>query len=235
MKSGLAIRQNFLKIMSLRNKTEEIIRTSLSELGDSNSRVFCTSSFQTQSVPLLHIIGESFPDISIIFLDTGFLFPETYSFKNELVKKFGINIVVLKSDIPYSAQKSNDLFKYVTDPDLCCYINKVKPLEVFLRKGDLLLSGIRKDQSKHRSGKQLLEESEKGYYKIHPMLDWTRLDINNYMEVNNLPKHPLEKEGYLSIGCVPCTTPPKNGDIRDGRWQGSNKTECGLHLNYNKT
>lgn len=218
--------------MSLRHKTEQIIRNSLSDLKTTTSRLYCTSSFQTQSVPLLHIVGEAFPEINVIFLDTGFLFPETYQFKNDLERLLNIDIITLRSEIPYLAQRHDmGLFNYSIDPDFCCEMNKVNPLEKHLQEGDILISGIRKDQSLNRSLKKEVENTKQGYLKVHPMLDWTSRDVYKYIKDNNLPSHPLEKEGYISIGCVPCTTKWNSGDAREGRWQGSKKTECGLHIN----
>lgn len=208
--------------------TLSLIKETLNKYNEAS--FYCTSSFQTQSVPLLHIIGEHFPDITILFIDTGYLFPETYQFKDELQAKFNLNVKTLTSELSYSMQKVTEYsFLFSHDPDRCCHINKVLPLESFLKPGDVWVSGIRKDQSKIRAQKSFFENDKKGFMRFHPMLNWTSKDVHQYIREHNLPKHPLEAQGYHSVGCVPCTSKPNLYDLRSGRWEGMNKTECGLH------
>src|SRR5699024_9724234 len=142
-----------------------------------------------------------------LFIDTGFLFPETYTFKNELQNEFGLNVITLRSDTSLMQQKDEKtgLFQYALDPDYCCYINKVNPLEDFLKSGDVWISGVRRDQTSIREAMNVQEENENGVIKLHPMLEWANRDIYHYINAFGLPKHPLENEGYASIGCVPCT------------------------------
>lgn len=214
-------------------KTLQLIENNISSFKKENRNIYASSSFQTQSVPLLHILGEHFPQVKIIFLDTGFLFPETYAFKEQLERIFNLDIITLKSNTSLIQQRDNrtGLFQYALDPDYCCYINKVSPLDDFLQSGDIWISGVRRDQTSVRKEMKTLEYKEHGIVKLHPMLEWNSRDIYQYIQKNNLPKHPLEKEGFISIGCVPCTYKWTDGTERGGRWVGSKKTECGLHSN----
>ena len=215
-------------------QTKKTISKYIQQFKNDGRKIYATSSFQTQSVPLLHIIGNYFPEITILFLDTNFLFPETYAFKQKLEEEFNLNIITLKSEIPLSQQKDKEtgLFQYAVNPDYCCYINKVKPLNDFLQSNDGWISGVRRDQTAVRKQLDIIEERDNGIIKFHPMLDWTNRLIYQYIRENNLPKHPLEDAGYVSIGCVPCTHKWTDADDkRGGRWVGSNKTECGLHTN----
>jgi len=190
-----------------------------------------SSSFQTQSVPLLHIVSSNFNWIKIVFIDTGYLFAETYGFKKHLEDQFGLDIITVTSNRDYLNQKmTSGLMLYSEDIDRCCGINKVEPINSLINSGDVWISGVRKDQTKNRSLKKPVEIDSKGIIRLHPMLEWNSKDIYHYIKENELPKHPLEKEGYLSIGCVPCTQKISYSNMRDGRWVGQQKTECGLHL-----
>ena len=214
--------------MNILDSTLSLIEEALDK--HTNASFYCTSSFQTQSVPLLHIIGEHFPDITILFIDTGYLFPETYQFKDDLQARFNLNVKTLSSELSYSMQKVTEYsFLFSHAPDRCCHVNKVFPLESFLNPRDVWISGIRKDQSKLRAQKSIFEKDKKGFIRFHPMLNWTSKDVYQYIREHNLSKHPLEARGYHSVGCVPCTSKPDLYDIRSGRWEGLNKTECGIH------
>lgn len=222
---------------ALENPTKERVKTSLSFLGEKlelyenqGRRILMTSSFQTQSVPLLHLISRHFPGVEVLFIDTGFLFAETYAFRNQLERQMGLNVKVLESERTYAAQKdSRGLFLYASDTDKCCRINKVIPLNNYLKPGDVWISGVRRDQTPWRSEMESEETDSRGITRLHPMLDWTARDIYRYINHFGLPKHPLENKGFDSIGCVPCTHPCDLEGDRGGRWLGSNKTECGLH------
>lgn len=220
--------------MSLEKNIENTLRLlnkRLSFFQEKERKIYATSSFQTQSVPLLHILGTHFPEIPILFLDTGFLFPETYAFKDYLKELFGLNIISLKSETSPLQQRNKDtgLFEYAHNPDYCCFMNKVKPLQDFLKSGDVWLSGVRRDQTSVRKEMNIIEEDKNNIIKFHPMLEWTSRDVYHYIKKHDLPKHPLEEEGYVSIGCIPCTHKWTEGAERGGRWKGMKKTECGLH------
>ena len=194
-------------------------------------KVFATSSFQTQSVPLLHIISQIDKSIPIYFTNTGFLFPETLTFKDELCQLFDLNCIELFSETPKIHQKDeNGHLLFASDPDYCCYLNKISPLEPVLMTNDVWINGVRADQNENRKQMSVIQASSYNTLRYHPMLEWTSRDVFQYMADHKLPSHPLEKKGYMSIGCEPCTRKfIDGGNERNARWFGMNKTECGLH------
>ena len=193
--------------------------------------VCLSSSFQTQSIPLLHIVSRSEKRIPILFIDTGFHFPETYHYINELVDLLDLNVVSVKPEISKLQQLNGPQgFYYNTEPDRCCEMNKVQPLDTALQDYDIWITGVRKDQTAHRKSLQEEERIGENLTKYHPMLEWTAQDIFRYISSYDLPKHPLYAKGYLSVGCVPCTRSVTDESGRDGRWYGSAKKECGIHL-----
>jgi phosphoadenosine phosphosulfate reductase len=209
---------------------EEIIRWAVKEFG---ARIAMTSSFQSESVVLLHVVSKIEASLPILFLETGWHFPETVEFKNQIVKQFGLkNVIDLKADPKKreaSVRDSNNK-PYEKDPDNCCYINKVEPLEKALKNYDAWISGIRRSQSKSREDIGIVEEFQNDLFKINPFANVTSGDIWWYIKEHKLPRHPLWEKGYLSIGCWPCTQPAQPGDDeRSGRWAGTDKTECGIH------
>lgn len=194
-------------------------------------KLFATSSFQTQSVALLHIISKIDNTIPIYFLNTGYLFPETTLFKDELQKLFGLNIIDLKPVVPKILQKDNQgNLLFTSDPDYCCFLNKVQPLDSVLAEHDVWINGVRADQSKVRAEFFIEDFAPHNVIRFHPMLDWTKQLVFKYIKENNLPHHPLDEKGFVSIGCEPCTRKMIiSDDERMGRWFGMNKTECGLN------
>ncbi len=213
--------------------TEEILMWAWETFG---SKVTVSSSFQTQSLPLLHIISQVCPEMPVIFIDTGFHFPETLAFRDMLQTKYGLNIVTVHPAIAKSQllqQYGEGLYR--RDPDLCCYVNKVEPMQRVLAKMHAWVAGVRRDQTNNRGQLSVLEPQPSGLLKIHPMLNWTRDAIQTYIREHDLPAHPLYAQGYRSIGCAPCTRPTLTlEDERSGRWAGTGKTECGLHLDWDK-
>ena len=191
-----------------------------------------SSSFQTYSLPLLHIINVIVPRIPIVFIDTGFHFPETYAFRNKLEKEWDLNILEVKSEIPKSLQiNENGKFFYSSNPDYCCQLNKVEPLEIAKKGFDVWVAGLRRSQTDFRKNLNKIQLLSNGQIKYHPILDWTTKEIFEYAKLHNLPAHPLEAQGYVSIGCQPCTNTAFEESERSSRWFGSKKTECGIHLN----
>lgn len=207
------------------------IAVQLEKFKKEGKKVFATSSFQTQSIPLLHLISEIDNTIPIYFTNTGFLFPETLKFKDELVDRFKINVKELFSETPKNHQlDENGHLLFTSDPDYCCYLNKISPLEPILMQYDVWVNGIRADQNENRKNMKEFQESSFDTLRYHPMLHWTSKDIYKYISDNNLPGHPMELKGYMSIGCEPCTRKfIDDGNARNARWFGMNKTECGLH------
>lgn len=210
---------------------EEILAWASATFGD----LAMTSSFQTQSMPLLHIISKVTPGVPVLFLETGYHFPETLSFRDQVVDRLGLNLRVLRGDksAEYAAQEGSRPL-HGTDPDTCCHINKVAPLNAALASYAAWITGIRRDQSDDRSDAKVIEDAG-DIVRVHPMVDWTRDDVEAYIDEHNLPRHPLSDEGYKSIGCQPCTRPPTGDDSRSGRWADSDKDECGLHTTLRST
>jgi phosphoadenosine phosphosulfate reductase len=189
-------------------------------------KVALTVSFGGGGLVLAHMLSQIDRSIPVFFLNTGFHFPETLAFKDRFVRRYGINLVELTPETDPGPL-------YQTDPDRCCFIRKVAPLERALAGFDAWISAVRRDQSPERSRTATVEFHEFGgrdVVKIFPLAHWSRADVRRYMHEHDVPHHPLEDEGFTSIGCWPCTRATKTGEPeRAGRWSGTGKTECGLH------
>lgn len=206
------------------------IQQQLNKYHLSNKKTFVTSSFQTHSIPLLHILSNANVDVDVLFINTGFHFPETVSFKDEIGELLNINIIDVRSQVSKSLQKDEEgHFYFASDTDFCCYLNKIQPLEPYLMEYDVWISGVRAEQSSTRKNMKTEQEAPFNTLRFHPLIDWTQKQIYEYRVKHNLPEHPLDKEGYQSIGCAPCTRKFDINDERSARWFGQNKTECGLH------
>jgi phosphoadenosine phosphosulfate reductase len=193
-------------------------------------KLFITSSFQTHSIPLLHIISKIDKTIPVMFINTGYLFPETLIFRDQIVKEFDLNLINVTSSISRIHQKDcNGNFLFTSDPDHCCFINKTQPMEPILAEHDIWINGIRADQNANRRNMKIEQSGAFNCKRFHPILDWNNKMVYNYIKDHNLLRHPLDDKGYLSIGCEPCTRKFHLNDERSARWFGMNKTECGLH------
>jgi phosphoadenosine phosphosulfate reductase len=194
-------------------------------------KLFVGSSFQSHSIPLLHIVRSISRDIPVYFIDTGFHFPETITYKEQIAAQLDLNVISTRSIVCKRLQCDADgAFYFASDPDHCCYLNKIQPLEPVLIEHDVWINGVRADQSETRRQMGRIANGPFGTLRYHPMLDWNNKEIFYYRKLFRLPSHPLEEKGYLSIGCEPCTRKvDPDGDERQGRWFGMKKTECGLH------
>lgn len=211
------------------------VEQKLNEYQRRGLKLFASSSFQTHSIPMLHILTRIVPDLPVTFLNTGFHFPETLQYRDQIADLLQLNVVNLSSGMSKLAQRdAQQKLLFATDPDYCCYLNKTLPMEGMLQSHDVWITGVRRDQSATR--KQFAEEAQgpHGTLRYHPMLDWTSRMIWEYRQQHNLPEHPLEAQGYFSIGCAPCTRKLLADDGRGGRWSGMKKTECGLHTDLAK-
>lgn len=217
-------------------KNSDQIRKDLEAFKAEGKSIFATSSFQTHSIPLLHILSTIDKNILVFYLNTGYLFPATIEFKDHLSSLLGLKFIALNSAIPKSQQKdSNGQLLFTSDPDYCCSLNKTQPMEPVLKQYDVWVNGIRSDQNANRAAMREVEQTPQGALRYHPMLQWTSKDIFEYRKIYDLPAHPLEKKGYLSIGCEPCTRKMMDqSDERNSRWFGMNKVECGLHTDLLK-
>ena len=177
------------------------------------------------------MIGRFQPTIPVYFINTGYHFPETVAFKDVIAKEFGLKIVNLPSQTPrYMQTDSQGRLLFASDPDYCCFLNKTQPLEAILMSHDVWINGVRADQSAVRKAMKEEQPAPHGTVRFHPMLDWDSKAIFQYQKKYDLPKHPLDAQGYMSIGCEPCTRKlDPNMQEREARWFGLNKTECGLH------
>lgn len=196
----------------------------------SGKKIFVTSSFQTHSIPLLHILKNSEVEFDVLFINTGFHFPETISFKDTIAELLNLKVIDVHSQVPKNIQKDEEgHFYFASDSDYCCYLNKTQPLEPYLQQYNVWITGVRADQSSDRNNMKTEQEAPFNTLRFHPILDWSSKQIYDYRMLYNLPEHPLDKEGYQSIGCAPCTRKFDILDDRSARWFGQNKTECGLH------
>ena len=190
------------------------------------------SSFGADSTVLLHMLSLTKPDAQVVFLDTGFHFPETLAYRNQLVDTLGLTNVRSATVDPI-AEKRLDARRrlHLNDPDGCCQLRKVSVLDRHLRMNDAWISGQRRSQSSTRSSVALVEVDEsRGKLKFNPLANWSEGDIATYKAKHDLPEHPLVSKGFPSIGCNPCTSLVRDGeDQRAGRWRGQQKLECGLH------
>lgn len=209
------------------------IQSELRAYKERGLRLFTSSSFQTHSTVLLHIIAQTDPDIPVFFLHTGFHFPETINYKKEITALFGLNTIDLRAATPKIMQvDDHGRFLYTSDPDYCCYLNKIQPLEPMLDTYDIWINGVRADQNANRATFKREAATAHKAVRYHPMLDWNGKMIYDYIRTHQIPHHPLDAKGYLSIGCEPCTrklTAEMMADERQARWYGMSKTECGLH------
>ncbi len=195
-------------------------------------KLFTTSSFQSHSVVLLHLLSRIDKTIPVYFIQTGYHFPETLEYRDQITALLGLNLhSVSSSTAKINQRDSSGKLLFASDPDYCCYLNKVAPLETVLAEYDVWINGVRADQSAVRKNFELEEKAKFGTIRFHPMLDWSGKMIYAYLNEYKIPRHPLEAQGYFSIGCEPCTRKPDlETDERNGRWFGLKKTECGLNL-----
>lgn len=191
----------------------------------SSGKILFTSSFGTSAIFLLHLFNSVKPDTPIYFIDTTYHFPETIEYKNEIIKRFDLKVIDLRPE-EWKNKFTNDDETWKRDPDFCCSINKVEPLEKIKKSFDVWVSGLMHHQNEHRANLDIFVEKE-DILKFHPIIDIAMEDFQDYKQRYDLPEHPLLDQGYESVGCIHCT---KKGQGRQGRWDGFSKTECGLHM-----
>lgn len=209
--------------------TTEMLRTVLAEqmAGD----IAIVSSFGAESAVLLHLVASIDRGVPVIFLETGKHFPEMIAYRDALVKRLGLtDLRIVEPDAEVIARKDEAGLRWSYDPDGCCEIRKVIPLERAMAGFDASITGRKAFQAATRNALPRFEVDRAGKLKVNPLADWTKADLDAYFVANDLPPHPLVAQGYLSIGCAPCTSKVKPGeDPRSGRWAGRDKTECGIH------
>lgn len=188
------------------------------------------SSFGAESVVLLHMVSVVAPRLPVLFIDTEMLFPETLTYQQEVAAKLDLRDirVIRAADI---ATRDPDGTLHKSDPDACCALRKIAPLEKALQPFDGWITGRKRFQAGSRAQLEFFEADGQARIKVNPLAHWTPDDVQDYIINNRLPRHPLVARGYPSIGCAPCTSPVKAGeDPRAGRWRNTQKEECGIHI-----
>jgi len=216
---------------------EETLRWAFGEFG---ARLTIATGFGVEGAALIDIASRVASGVtsgvnnrlSVFFLDTSFLFPETYELRRRLEARYGIEIKSFKSELsPEEQELKFGPNLWTTDPDLCCRLRKLEPLREALRDAAAWVTAIRRDQTIARSSARVVEwDYQWQVVKVNPLVRWSKQDVWEYVRRNDVPYNPLHDQGYPSIGCTHCTNPVGVGqDDRAGRWAGRAKTECGLH------
>jgi phosphoadenosine phosphosulfate reductase len=208
---------------------EETLRWAFDEFDRS---VTIATGFGIEGVALIDMAVRINPRVDVFFLDTAFLFPETYELRRRLEARYHIQIRAYETDITPEQQDVRFGAKlWSTDPDLCCRLRKLEPLREALRDRRAWITAIRRDQTLERSNARVVEwDYQWQLVKINPLVRWTPPDVRAYVDRNSIPFNPLHDQGYPSIGCTHCTRPIREGEHeRDGRWPGHEKRECGIH------
>jgi phosphoadenosine phosphosulfate reductase len=206
-----------------------VLRKAYETFGD---KLALVSSFGAESAVLLHLASQVSKDIPVLFLDTGMLFGQTLDYRKSLAASLGLTDVrdlrPAFADLAVSDPKS-DLWR--TDTDACCHIRKVLPLDRALEGFTAWCTGRKRFHGGDRLRLAVVEEAG-GQIKFNPLANWSKAELDAYAAEHRLPAHPLVAQGFPSLGCWPCTKPvdDPNADVRAGRWQGQDKTECGIHV-----
>lgn len=191
-----------------------------------------TCSFQAEDVAVLHLLRQHDPKIPVLFLETGYHFPETLAYRDKLAREWDLNLINLRAKMSVAEQESKFGILHQTNPTRCCEIRKVGPLWEGLRGYRTWFTGLRREQSPTRAGMHAAElhtlPTGEELYKVSPAAAWKWNEVWAYLKIHEIEALPLYEQGYTSIGCAPCTALPTGGDLRSGRW-GGKKLECGIH------
>ena len=193
-----------------------------------------TSSFQAEDMVVVHLVREFVPDVPVVFLETGYHFPETLEYRDRMSAAWDLNLINVFPEHTVAEQETEFGILHQTAPDQCCKLRKVGPLFRTLEQYRVWVTGLRREQSKSRANLQPHETfalpSGHTLEKLNPLADWTTRDVWHYAQDHDIPLLPLYDLGYSSIGCAPCTSLPLDpNDPRSGRWKGQ-KLECGIHI-----
>jgi phosphoadenosine phosphosulfate reductase len=208
-------------------RAEEIVAWAAETFG---SRFCVTSSFA--DAVLVHLVSRVVPGIDVVFLDTGLHFPETLRIRDQVAATMPVRVRSIRPRLTVGQQDGQygpRLFS--REPDECCALRKVEPLERALAEYDAWAAGLRRDESPTRANTPVVHfEASRGKVKVNPLAAWTQSDVDTYISRYDIPVNPLLSQGYGSVGCWPCTRRVRAGeDPRAGRWPMFDKTECGLH------
>lgn len=207
-----------------------ILQWAVNTFGD---RLTMATAFGAEGCCIIHMLAEIDPRVRIFNLETGYQFAETLELRERIKERYGIEVELVKPDLTvaeYEEEHGGPL--YTIRPDQCCYDRKIVPLRRAVIGYEAWISAIRRDQTTHRAKAGVVQWDAKfNLVKVNPLLNWTKKDVWGFVLKHNIPYNPLHDQGYPSIGCWPCTQPVGNGeDERAGRWAGSAKKECGLHV-----
>ncbi len=205
-----------------------ILQAAIDRFGD---RLALVSSFGAESVVLLHLAAQLKPDLPVLFLDTGMLFGQTLDYRRSLAAKLGLSQVRdLRPVFTDLATVDPDAKLWQTDTEACCHLRKVLPLDRALEGYEAWITGRKRFHGGDRVSLPVVEAADH-QVKFNPLANWGKAELDAYMVAHNLPAHPLVAQGFPSIGCWPCTQAVENDeDVRAGRWAGSEKSECGIHV-----
>lgn len=192
-----------------------------------------TCSFQAEDMAVLHLARSFAPGLPVLFLDTGYHFPETLAYRDRMAQQWGLRLVNVKPALSRADQEARFGLLFQSDPSRCCRIRKVEPLLAELEHYQLWITGLRREQSPTRANLQIEERhrlpSGREIVKLNPLAFWSWKDVAAYCAAHDIPLLPLYEQGYASIGCQPCTARPADpANPRSGRWGGA-KLECGIH------
>jgi phosphoadenosine phosphosulfate reductase len=197
------------------------------------ARICLTSSFQAEDMALAHLMRRRIPDLPVLFLETGYHFAATYEYRDRMTKEWSLNLVNVMPEHTVAEQESAFGILYVSEPTRCCQLRKVEPLMRSLEPFDVWFTGLRREQSPTRKNLKKVElhrlPTGKTLLKVSLLADWKWEQVWDYGNANGIPHLPQYDDGYLSIGCEPCTARPADpNNPRSGRWGGT-KLECGIH------
>jgi len=205
-----------------------VLEAAVEAFGD---KLALVSSFGAESAVLLHLASRVKPDIPVLFLDTGMLFGQTLDYRRQLAATLGLTGVRdLRPAYQDLAVADPEAKLWQTDTDACCHVRKVLPLDRAIAEFDAWITGRKRFHGGDRLSLPVVEQADH-QVKFNPLANWGKAELDDYAARHDLPAHPLVAQGFPSIGCWPCTQPVEEGeDVRAGRWKGSEKTECGIHL-----
>lgn len=212
------------------DEARNALQTALSRHGET---ACVTCSFQAEDMAVLHMARQLAPRLPVLFLQTGYHFPETLVYRDEMTRRWDLRLVNLQAELSLEQHEERFGILHQSDPSACCRLRKVAPLLKGLEPYDLWITGLRREQSPTRKNLQVEQThtlpSGRVIVKLNPLAAWTWKDVLSYCVANDIPLLPLYEQGYTSIGCAPCTAKPADpSNPRSGRWGGT-KLECGIH------
>ncbi len=209
---------------------KEVLKWATETFGDELAQ---GTGFGPSGIVIMHMLAELRPGTTVFYLDTDLLFPETYDLCEELDETLDVSITRVHGGLSIEEQAEQEGPElWNRNPNRCCFLRKVRPLKRFLKDRRAWVTGVRRDQSPTRADTDILEwEPQYNVLKVNPLATWTRKEVWKYLFDHDLPYNPKHDQGFPSLGCVPCTEPVEDADgyTREGRWSGTDKTECGLH------